>query len=351
MASTEFGNASVHNVLRWSQQLTRETLDKTFFKRFAGTKKDSIIRVHTDLVKDAGDTIKHDLRTQDRTDGRHGDSELSGFETALTFYQDSLKIDQLRKAHESRGMSRQRTVHDLRAEARESLSTWWAWVFDSLMFAYLSGYVGTVAANPECCLEVYGSGGFAGNTVRAPDAAHKYDPSATQILAHIDGAKEKAKTVNPRVEPTMVGGKPYYVYVMHPYSATKLRTTVSASAVNWSTVQQEVGPRDASNPIFTGALGIYNGVVLHESEFIPRVGATPYTKNVFLGANAGAFALGNSRGGGTSTPGMFKWTEETRDHGNVQSIGSSCIFGIQGNQFNSARHGVIVVETDDVANA
>jgi len=347
MASTEFANGDAQSVLRWSASLTRETLGKTFFKRFTGTSANSIIRVHTDLQKGAGDTVKYDLRTQDRTDGRHGDAEMNGFETALTFYQDSLKIDQLRKAHEYRGMSQQRTVHDLRAEARDSLSTWWAWVLDSLMFAYLAGLVGDVASNPECCLPVYGTGGFAGNTVNAPDSDHLYDPSATAILAHIDQLVYQAKTINPRVEPTMVGGKPYYVLVLHPITVKALRTAVSASAVSWTTIQQEVGPRDLSNPIFTGAMGMYNGCVIHESEFVPRQAAEPETWNMLLGANAGSFALGNAHGGGVSTPGMFKWNEQIDDYTNKKGIGTSCIFGMQGNLWNSKRHGVIVYKVDD----
>jgi N4-gp56 family major capsid protein len=342
MASIEFASGSDQAVSRWSTSLARETLGKTYFKRFAGTSQSSIIRVHTDLVRGAGDVIKYDLRVQDRTDGRHGDQELRGFESPLTFYQEELKIGQLRKAHEFRGESQQRTVHDLRREARDSLSTWWAWVFDSLMFAYLSGYVGTVAENPECCLPVYGTSGFAGNTVTAPDAAHKYDPSATMLLAHIDALIEKAKTINPRVEPTMVGGKPYYALVLHPYS---MRALIQQSG-GFRTVLQEVGPRDASNPLFTGSPGIYRGVVMHESEFIPR--ASVQTYNVFLGANAGTFALGNAWGAGTSKPGMFKWVEETADYGNMKGVGSTCIFGINGNVFNSKRHGSITYISDDV---
>ena len=349
MASTEFATGDDQTVKRWSTSLARETLGKTFFKRFAGTSQKSIIRVYTDLLKGAGDEVKYDLRIQDRTDGRHGDAEMKGFETALTFYQETCLVDQLRKAHEYRGMSQQRTVHDLRREARDSLSTWWSWVYDSLMFAYLTGYVGTVAGNPECCLPVYGTSGFAGNTVTAPSGGHLVEAGAVMQLHDIDAAVAKAKTVNPRVEPTIVGGKPYYVVVLHPYTVKGLRT--STTEPSFTTIQQEVGPRDLSNPIFTGALGYYNGCVIHESEFIPRTGAsgTNVTKNVLLGANAGALCMGNAWGGGAKSPGTFKWVEQIDDYTNMMGIGSSCIFGIQGNVFNDVRHGVVTIASNDAA--
>ena len=351
MASTEFAKDSAQAVQIWSKQLTRETLSKMFFKRFVGTSQNSIIRFHRDLVRGPGELIKHDLRIDDRSPGREGDAQLRGFETALTFYQDSLYINQLRKAHEFRGMSQQRTVHDLRAEARDSLSSWWARMFDSTMFAYLAGTAGLVANNPECMLNYFPGGSFAGNSLRAPDSDHVYDPSATQTLAVIDVAVEIAKTVNPRVEPVNIEGQNYYVYVMHPYSVTNLRTSLSTTAVSWTTIQQHAGPRGSKNPIFTGALGVYNGVILYESEFIPRDAATPYTHNLLLGANAGSFALGNAWGAGTSSPGMFKWTEDMWDYDNIKGVGSSAIFGIQANQWNSDRHGCVVVQTDDAANS
>ena len=79
-----------------------------------------------------------------------------------------------------------------------------------------------------------------------------------------------------------------------------------------------------------GALGEYNGVVIHESEFIPRVGDV--THNVFLGANGLTCAFGNawkksrrSAGGGGS---YFSYHEETEDYDNEEGIAAASCFGI-----------------------
>ncbi len=350
MATTEFATGGDHSVVRWSNQLTVETMQKTFISRFLGTGDDAVLRFHRDLVRGAGDTIHVPLLVQDRSEMRAGDNELTNFETPLTLYDDTLKIDQGRKAHEKRGMSQQRVNFNLDDAARGSLSRYWAYVFDSMMFMYLAGDQGDVASNPECASNYLGvDGTWAGNSLRAPDAAHVYDPSATAALAHVNHLVYLAKTVNPRVEPASFEGRQYYALVLHPRTVRNLRNEMSASAINWTTIQQYLGPRAALSPVFTGAMGVINQCVIYESEYIPVQAATPYVWNVLLGRGAGHFAVGNAWGAGTSKPAMFKRTEETRDHQNIKSIGSTCIFGMQAAQWNSARHGCIVYKTDDAS--
>ena len=142
MAVTEFGTNDAQAVKRWSDTLFRETIGKTYCKRFMGRDSNAILKVLTELENSAGDIIKYDLRTQDRSNGVQGDTRLKGFESALQFSQDELKIDQLRNAHAFRGMTQQRTVHDLRKEGRASLSTWFARVYDVMMFTYWAGVIG-----------------------------------------------------------------------------------------------------------------------------------------------------------------------------------------------------------------
>lgn len=346
MAVTEFGTNDAQAVKRWSDKLFRETIGKTFFKRFMGRSAKSIICLLTDLQKNPGDTIKYDLREQDRSNGVQGDTRLKGFESALQFYQDELKIDQLRNAHAFRRMSQQRTVHSLREEGRDSLSTWFAWVYDTMMFSYLAGVAGNEG---EEVSGILGASGFAGNALATPDAAHLVDNTGSAFtLAQIDDAIAKAKVTNPRVAPTMVDGQPKYALVLHPYSIRSMKTTAGSAA--WNAIHQNASERGSSNPIYTGALGEYNGVVLHESECIQRVGDV--THNVFLGAGAGTVAFGNahdqiSRGAGGGS--HFSYAEETEDYGNEKGIAAGSIFGIKKNRFNSADFGVIRMTNTETA--
>ena len=346
MAVTEFGTGDAQAVKRWSDKLFRETLGKTFCKRFMGKDENAIIRVLSDLDSDAGDNIKYDLRMQDRSNGVQGDTRLKGFESALVFHQDNININQLRNAHAFRGMSQQRTVHDLRAEGRASLSDWFAWVYDTMMFAYLAGVAGN---SNESASGILGAGGFASNALTAADADHLIDQAgASFVLGDLDEAIAKAKVTNPRIRPTMDGGQPKYVAVLHPYSVKSMK--ILAGTASWNLIHQNASERGSKNPIYTGALGEYNGVVLHESEFIPRVGNI--THNLFLGANAGTMAFGNAwkksrRGAGGGS--YFNYKEEDDDYGNESGIAAASCFGIKKTTFNSTDFGSILIKNTEVA--
>lgn len=346
MAVTEFGTGDPQAVKRWSDSLYRESIGKTYCKRFMGKGADAILRILTDLESSAGDNIKFDLRKQDRSNGVQGDTRLKGFESALTFYQDQVNIDQLRNAHAFRGMTAQRTVHDLRAEGRASLSTWFAWVYDVMFFTYMAGVSGDSNENISGIL---GGSGFADNALAAPDADHLIDQTGTPFaLTDLDAAIAKAKVSNPRVRPTMVNGQPKYVACLHPYSIRSLKTGSTATA--WNQIHQNASQRGSSNPIYTGALGEYNGVVLHESEFIQRVGNV--THNVFLGAGAGTIAFGNAwkkskRGAGGGS--HFSYKEEDDDFGNEEAIAAASIFGMTKNTFDSADFGVVRITNTETA--
>ncbi len=346
MAVTEFGTNDPQAVKRWSAKLFRETMGKTYCKRFMGKGSDAILKVLTDLDSSAGDEVRYDLRSQDRSNGVAGDTRLKGFESALQFDQDTLKINQLRNAHAFRGMTQQRTVHDLRAEGRASLSDWFAWVYDVMFFTYMAGVVGDGNENIS---GIMGAGGFAGNALTAPDADHLIDQTGTAFaLTDLDAAIAKAKVTNPRVRPTMVNGAPKYVAVLHPYSIRSMK--IGAGATAWNQIHQNASQRGNSNPIYTGALGEYNGVVLHESEYIQRVGNV--THNVFLGACAGTMAFGNAwkrskRGAGGGS--YFSYKEEDDDYGNEEGIAAGSVFGIKKATFDSADFGSVRITNTEVA--
>ena len=344
MAVTEFGTNDDQNVLRWSTKLMREAIGKTFCKRFMGDSDAAVIQLHHDLEQGAGDTVKYDLLMQMNGAGVTGDTRLKGFEEALTYHQDSLKIDQLRNAHMFRTMTGQRTVHKLRSDAKQNLADWFAVKFDRYMLSYLAGPAGTDPGNVATELP------YAGNALDAPDNDHVYAPGAVISLQHIDHLVEKAKTIDPLIRPCNVDGERKYVLLLHPYSVTQLRTATNAT--DWLQITSRAGARGSSNPIYTGALGEYGGVVIHESEYIPRTSA-PLTHNLFLGAQAGSMAFGNSyRKLGRKPMGKgsyFSWFEEMDDYGNETGIAAGSIFGIKKNRFNSKDFGVIRFTTQDTA--
>ena len=90
-----------------------------------------------ELEKSAGDTIYFDLLMQMTGAGVTGDNRMRDNEEALTYYRDSVVIDQLRNAHAFRRMSQQRTLHDMRMDAKTNLADWFSGVYDTYMMDYL----------------------------------------------------------------------------------------------------------------------------------------------------------------------------------------------------------------------
>ncbi len=342
MAVTAFGTNDAQTVKIWSTLTLREALKATMFEKLMGTSKSSIIQRMVELEKSAGDLIKYDLLMQMTGQGVTGDNRMRDNEEPLVYYQDDVKIDQLRNAHAFRRMSQQRTLHDMRMDAKVNLADWFAGTFDDYMFRTLCGDTNLTHAQ----------------AATAPTSNHIiYSGDATSetgignndqfTLADIDYCKEKAKTLTPPIRPTSVDGKEMYVVVLHPYSVTDLRLDVANSAyVDWPTIQMMANSRGSNNPIFTGALGVYNNVILYESTriFSPL---SNVRRNLFLGAQAGVFAMGGaydsierSRVGKDN---LMSWYEEIDDYGNEKGISVGSIFGMNKSVFNSHDYGLITI--------
>jgi N4-gp56 family major capsid protein len=166
-------------------------------------------------------------------------------------------------------------------------------------------------------------------------------------LADMDYAKEAAKTLSPPIRPAIIDGQEYYVVVLHPYSVTDIRLDVANSAyTDWPSIQMYANKRGLSNPIFTGALGVYNGMIMFESTRI-YTPTSNVRRNLFLGAQAGVFAMGNAYdtmeqmrvGKGN----LMSWYEQLGDYGNEKGIAVGAIFGMKKTIFNSKDYGTIVI--------
>jgi N4-gp56 family major capsid protein len=351
MAVTAFGTNDAQTVKIWSSLTMREALKATLFKKFLGKGKKAIIQRLMDLEKSAGDTIKYDLLMQMTGAGVTGDNRMKDSEEALVYYQDSVVIDQLRNAHAFRRMSQQRTLHDMRMDAKVNLADWFAGKMDSYMFRNLCGDTtlshGQAAAAPTSVHYIV-SGDVSRTGVIATDEGN-ISSNDQFTLADLDYAKESAKTLTPPLRPAMVDGEEYYIAVLHPYSVTDLRLDTANSAyVDWPTIQMYANKRGLTNPIFTGALGVYNGVILFESTRIFEP-ISNVRRNLFLGAQDGVFAIGNAYDSiGQRSVGkdnLMSWTEETDDYQNEKGISVGLIFGMKATKFNSKDYGKIVISS------
>lgn len=361
MARTIIGLNDPKAVKRYSGLLAVDVPKESFFgSKFMGEGEASQMPIQrlTELESAAGEQITFDLSMQLVEQPTEGDDILEGNEEDLTFYTDSLYIDQQRKGVNAGGrMTQKRTLHKLREVARKRSAEYWARLFDEIIFIYLSGARGI---NTGFVMPV-GWNGRANNSVSAPDAFHqmfangkakgtitsddKFDLKLIDKFVAMAGTVGGDASGVPAIQPVRVDGGNHYVCIMHDWQAYDLRA--NSSTGQWLDIQKAAaGAVGNSSPIFKGGLGMYNDVVLHKHKNVIRFndygGGTNLdaARALFLGVQAAVLAFG-SPGAGL----RFDWHEDTIDRGNQLVVDTACIWGVKKTTFNGLDYGVVAADT------
>ena len=355
MASTRYAVGSPETVKLWSKASDAVALPKTSLGRISGKGQNNIVCLKDEFKKSRGDSSDYFLRALPSGEGRTEGQTLEGNEEGLTYYKDTLMINQLRHAFrfEVENISDQRTLLETRMDAKNAGVEWSRDRFDDILFNHLCGYTPVESqANP---------GTHNGhNSVVAYDANHTLragglatdelvgaDNTATFDVGLIDQAIERAKTQDIPLRPVNFGGQELYVCFLHPYQVTSLR---SSSSTWFSQMQNAMqGGMVNDNPIFTGALGVYNGTVFIENNRVkPGVVAAGTSavantrRAVLAGAQTCAMAFGRF---GSEDPTRLKWIEETFDYEEEVGMGIKFIMGLKRCVYNGETYGSIVIPT------
>lgn len=345
MATTSYGVNDTLAVKTWAKKLFVDALKETKADKFMGKTSASLIQVKDDLAKGPGDKITVGLRMQLSGDGVLGDGTLEGNEEALTTYSESIYIDQLRHATRSAGkMSEQRVPFSVREENKTGLADWYANRIDTAFFNQICGY--TLQTDTK----------YTGNQVPiGPNTANRIwatgsdDTSQTSTdifnLNLLDAAAERAQTLSPTIRPLSINGSKKMVCFLHPYQVYDLRTNTSTG--QWLDIQKAamMGGKESNNPIYTGALGEYNGIILHVdsrvTKGITNAGAdvTTVRRAVVCGAQAAMFAYGGDGGQEMS------WVEELFDYKNQLGVSAGMIWGLKKTVFNSLDFSTLTIST------
>lgn len=362
MATTSYGVNHPLTVKLWARRLFREALKATYASKFMGTDTNSLIQVREEMSKGPGDRVTTGLRMQMSGGGVIGDGTLEGSEEALTVYTDNLLIDQLRHAVRTGGrMSQQRVPYDIREEARVGLTDWWADRIDTAFFNHICGMTA------ESDLRYVGANAVVNATSSATTGLHRIIRAAAQAsdesitasgtifaVSMIDEMVELAKVATPLIRPVATELGDFYVVFLHPYQVTALRGGAAALGT-WTDIQKSAmaGGLVERNPIFSGALGIYNGCILHESSRVTKgvnvtggAGTTitatctscmSVRRAVLCGAQAVTLAFGQD-----NSDEQMTWVEEFFDYGNQLGVSAGCIFGMKKVQFNGTDFGTVI---------
>lgn len=299
MATTDILTTHGLSQTQWEAKLYSKYQEATFFGKFKGTDENSPIQVKRELSKSAGDTIVFGLAGTLSGAGVTGNNPLTytgtngtgtGNEEAMVFYNQGVAINQIRNGVRIAGaMDEQRVAFSLREQAKGQLTDWMARNEDAAIFTAVNG-------------------------------ADVIDISATHTSLTLDSIVDMKKEAmfptgaTKKIRPiSMKDGEEVFILGVNPADAAALK-----KSTDYKTIQADAGARGNGNRLFTGALGYYNGVIIHEHSGF-AAGAP-----VLLGAQAAFLAYSNE----------VVYGEEQFDHGNQNSFMIGSIRGVELAVFN-----------------
>jgi N4-gp56 family major capsid protein len=312
----------------WRKQLFADVQDELYMTRFIGSGETSMIQEMEDLKAEKGSNISFGLGVKLSGTGVSGDDELEGNEEAMTDYDEDVAIDQLRHAVRLKGkMDEKKNAYNMRESAKNRLKIWWAERIDKEILDKLCGKASSTFGNtptaPAASRSIWANNAGADTSLTADEVMD------TKCLI---AAKQMAKMASPKVAPLRIGGKDKYVCIMHPYQYTDLKKDPV-----YKQEAREAGERGDNNPIFTGALKEYDGIVIHEHEYCYAwaggAASIPVARAVLCGQQAAVIAWGAA----------VAWVEKSFDFGNKWAISCGAIFGVIKPMFNSVDYGVITI--------
>lgn len=343
MSSTKFASTSAHAIKIWARKAFNDAVKTTLYGKLVGTSDRSIVQMKEEL-KGEGDRVRFALRSLPVGYGVEEDETLEGNEEGLDFQYFDLNLGEKRHAIKvDLNLSAQRTMFDVRAEAKDALGEWLEEYIDTTFFEYLTGAgVGTAGASR------YHKSALGGNALLTPSTNRivyggtgvttKAGLASTDImtLVTLDKMAERVKLASPTMRKANFGGKTGWVVILHPWQVTDLRKNTNAG--QWFDIQKAAlqGGQITGNPLFQESLGMYRDFVLVESVRVPTFtdygagGNVNAARALVLGAQAAVVAHGK----GTDDQGKLDMAERTFDYGKRYGIAATLIWGLAKTRFS-----------------
>jgi len=336
MASFIRGTADNLTPIQHSNGIFKDYLKQMSLSGMFGKKgSGKPIIVDREIQGKPGDTIRYHFIPQDASDGIEGqNASILGNEQTLSEYSFDLTVDQLAQAYRKKGkMTDKRLIWNFRNEARMQLSNWWAQKSEDLLFDSLTGIVDgmtrtltsdTALVNGDNrCIRADGASSFAtvteaNSTAALLDSAmNSGDKMSTQLIEEASILARTAGTY--KVRPVRVGkdGREFFILIMSLKAARDLRATANWKNHALSLIEAGI----ADDPIASGALGVWDNVILKSSErvvtFTEDSGTNTYARNLLLGADAAVLGWAQT----------LDYTEELVDHKREMSVAADEIRG------------------------
>lgn len=237
----------------WSRQVYEEAKTKMYWNRFSGPEGSGMpIIQKNELLTEPGETINISRIANLSDAGVSGSTTLRGTEEQFSLAQVTVTPEWYRHAVAADGKAQKQINQDFKMKADAGLSYWMAKKMDASMWtnARQTGAVGFDAATITI---VYGN-----------DATSLDDLDSADTMGVTEIAKASATLRANDIEPVSIAGMPaglgYYLLFIHPHQAYSLKQDT-----DWIDRHSNAGVRGETNPLFTGALGEIDGVIVHET--------------------------------------------------------------------------------------
>lgn len=306
----------------WAKKVWHEGVKDSYFDKFTAMDGSNVVHQNKDLTNVKGDSVVFGLMMNLTGFGVEGNRQkLSGAEDTLNIYDFTVQTQLVRNAVSRFEADDQKSQYDMLKEIKVVLKQWLSDWLDNKLISKLS-------YNPSNGEVLYASAAGTQSSITANDKL------TTTIISR---AKRKAMMHAPKVQPIKVDGMDKYIMLVHPWAARDLKDDPK-----WLAAQQNANVRGSKNPIFTGALGEYDGVILYEYERVQtgNIGASSANvcQNLLLGKQAACFAVARPA----------KHIEQTDDYGNIAGNGIAFYGAVEKTKFNGMDYGIINVMTGGV---
>ena len=352
MATTNFAALTNEQKTVWSRDLWKAARNNMFLNKFTGKGPNAMIQRITELTKsEKGARAVITLVADLEGDGIVGDNQLDGNEESIKAYDQVIQIDQLRNANRHKGrMADQKSIVTFRDQSKDVLAYWLADRLDQMAFLTLSGVTydkknnGAARAVNSQLTQL----DFAGDvTVPSTNRHRRWDglnnalyagDTSTMVATDLPSyrmlveMKAYAKTQYIRGIRGQ-GNEEFFHVFMTPQGMAKLKLDVDFLANI-----RNAGVRGSSNPLFSGAMVMQDGLVIHEFRHVYNTAGATTSVDKWGASNtidgqrvimAGAQALG------LADLGSPYWVEEGKDYENQQGISVGKICGFKKPVFRS----------------
>ena len=356
----------------WGKEVWKNVMDNMYFTKagLMGEGDNNIIQVKSDLVKSNGDTITIPLTAKLTGNGVTGDAELEGQEEKINAYSDSIVISKKRFAVRLTGsLDEQMNAYDMRQDAKNKLSIRLQEFIEQQLFLKLGGVTNTaltdVAGNvvgTDCTWS--NTANEVGNTASAAGYGTRYlcadytsgatSLAATDLLTPELISRARIKAVSkgtsgmPVMNPLRINGGSYFVLFIHPWQAFDLKNNAT-----FAQAMREAQVRGSENPIFTGSLGIWDGVIIKEHPYCPFLDVSVAGDSFETGTSNTDYAVdtfrallcGQQAGLMAKAGKSDKMVEKLFNYDDQVGFAVSFMGGIDKVTFNSTDYGVISIDT------